>query len=204
MEKEYKDFTVVRIIDDDPEQLESYKYRLDAEGWFVRCYTSAENFLEHDNFNVPGCAIIDIRMGGMSGLELYEVLKTRKINLPVIFLTAHGTIDLAVSTLQSGAVSFLTKPASQEVLNRELRKAVLVSLNNCKRQDKVSAFKELTPKEKVVAKLVAQGLLNKQIAFELNTSERTVLAHRSAVYQKLNAKNAIDVYKILHLLQEVD
>lgn len=204
MDNSAQEIVVIRIIDDDPEQLESYKFRLDAEGWFVRCYSSAESFLEHDNFNVPGCAIIDIRMEGMSGLELYEILKHRNIELPVIFLTAHGTIDLAVSALQTGAVSFLTKPASEEALNRELNKAVEISLKNFKNRDKLHALKSLTPREKEVAKLVAQGLLNKQIAYELHAAERTILAHRASVYQKLQAKNAIDVYKILKLFHEVD
>ena len=93
---------VIRIVDDDEELLTSFRFLLEGEGWFVRTYNSAESFLEKDNFNVPGCAIVDIRMTGMSGLELQDVLNARGIKLPLIFLSGHGTVETVVDTLKIG------------------------------------------------------------------------------------------------------
>lgn len=195
---------VVRIVDDDEELLTSFRFLLEGEGWFVRIYNSAESFLEKDNFNVPGCAIVDIRMNGMNGLELQDTLNARGIKLPLIFLSGHGTIENVVDTLQSGAVTFLSKPASLEKLREAISKAMDCASEISEQKSDIRNWHSLTGKEKEVARLVSQGLLNKQIAGELGIAERTVQTHRTMVYRKLDAKNNIEVYKILNRLNLIN
>ncbi len=195
---------VVRIVDDDEELLTSFRFLLEGEGWFVRTYNSAESFLEKDNFNVPGCAIVDIRMNGMNGLELQDMLNARRIKLPLIFLSGHGTIENVVDTLQSGAVTFLSKPASLEKLREAISKAMDCASEISEQKSDIRNWHSLTGKEKEVARLISQGLLNKQIAGELGIAERTVQTHRTMVYRKLNAKNNIEVYKILNRLNLIN
>lgn len=195
---------VVRIVDDDEELLTSFRFLLEGEGWFVRTYNSTESFLEKDNFNVPGCAIVDIRMNGMNGLELQDMLNARGIKLPLIFLSGHGTIENVVDTLQSGAVTFLSKPASLEKLREAISKAMDCASEISEQKSDIRNWHSLTGKEKEVARLISQGLLNKQIAGELGIAERTVQTHRTMVYRKLNAKNNIEVYKILNRLNLIN
>lgn len=195
---------VVRIVDDDEELLTSFRFLLEGEGWFVRTYNSAESFLEKDNFNVPGCAIVDIRMNGMNGLELQDMLNARELKLPLIFLSGHGTIENVVDTLQSGAVTFLSKPASLEKLREAISKAMDCASEISEQKSDIRNWHSLTGKEKEVARLVSQGLLNKQIAGELGIAERTVQTHRTMVYRKLDAKNNIEVYKILNRLNLIN
>ena len=192
---------VIRIVDDDEELLTSFRFLLEGEGWFVRTYNSAESFLEKDNFNVPGCAIVDIRMTGMSGLELQDVLNACGIKLPLIFLSGHGTVETVVDTLRSGAVTFLSKPPSLDKLKEAIENALMNAKELDDQKEDFRNWQSLTSKEKEVARLVSEGLLNKQIADELGIAERTVQTHRTMVYRKLDVKNNIDVYKILNKLK---
>lgn len=192
---------VIRIVDDDEELLTSFRFLLEGEGWFVRTYNSAESFLEKDNFNVPGCAIVDIRMTGMSGLELQDVLNARGIKLPLIFLSGHGTVETVVDTLKSGAVTFLSKPPSLDKLKEAIENALMNAKELDDQKKDFQNWQSLTSKEKEVARLVSEGLLNKQIADELGIAERTVQTHRTMVYRKLDVKNNIEVYKILNKLK---
>ena len=192
---------VIRIVDDDEELLTSFRFLLEGEGWFVRTYNSAESFLEKDNFNVPGCVIVDIRMTGMSGLELQDVLNARGIKLPLIFLSGHGTVETVVDTLKSGAVTFLSKPPSLDKLKEAIENALKHAKEIDDQKEDFRNWQSLTSKEKEVARLVSEGLLNKQIADELGIAERTDQTHRTMVYRKLDAKNNIEVYKILSKLK---
>ena len=195
---------VIRIVDDDEELLASSRFLLEGEGWFVRTYSSAEEFLEKDNFNIPGCAIVDIRMNGMSGLELQDTLIERGIRMPLIFLSGHGTVENVVDTLKSGAVTFLSKPASLDKLREAIESAISYAREISDHKNEFLNWQSLTGKEKEIAKLVSHGLLNKQIAAELDIAERTVQTHRTMVYRKLDAKNGIDVYKVLNKLGLVE
>lgn len=199
-QQDVHDIMVIRIIDDDEELLTSYRFLLEGEGWFVRTYNSAESFLEHDNFHVPGCAIVDIRMNGMNGLELQDTLIAHGVKLPLIFLSAHGTVENVVDTLKSGAVTFLSKPATLDKLREAIHSAMESARELNNQKSDIRNWQSLTGKEKEVAKLVSQGLLNKQIAAELDIAERTVQTHRTMVYRKLDVKNNIEVYKILNKL----
>ena len=192
---------VIRIVDDDEELLTSFRFLLEGEGWFVRTYNSAESFLEKDNFNVPGCVIVDIRMTGMSGLELQDVLNARGIKLPLIFLSGHGTVETVVDTLKSGAVTFLSKPPSLDKLKEAIENALKHAKEIDDQKEDFRNWQSLTSKEKEVARLVSEGLLNKQIADELGIAERTVQTHRTMVYRKLDANNNIEVYNILSKLK---
>ena len=151
---------VIRIVDDDEELLTSFRFLLEGEGWFVRTYNSAESFLEKDNFNVPGCAIVDIRMTGMSGLELQDVLNARRIKLPLIFLSGHGTVETVVDTLRSGAVTFLSKPPSLDKLKEAIENALMNAKELDDQKEDFRNWQSLTSKEKEVARLVSEGLLN--------------------------------------------
>lgn len=139
---------VIRIVDDDEELLTSFRFLLEGEGWFVRTYNSAESFLEKDNFNVPGCAIVDIRMTGMSGLELQDVLNARGIKLPLIFQSGHGTVETVVDTLKSGAVTFLSKPPSLDKLKEAIENALKHAKEIDEQKEDFRNWQSLTSKEK--------------------------------------------------------
>ena len=111
-----KQRALIRIVDDDAGVRDSYKFLLEGEGWHTVDYANAEDFLARDNRRIPGCILLDIRMPGMSGLQLQTHLKVLKTELPIIFLTAHGTIEDVVKTIKKGACDFLTKPVKDEVL----------------------------------------------------------------------------------------
>ncbi len=188
---------LIRVIDDDEDVRNSYRFLLEGEGWMVRCYESAEQFLEKDNLKTPGCAIVDIRMEKMNGLELQTHLNNLHCSLPLIFLTGHGSVDMAVDALHAGAITFLTKPVPLQKLLEALSIAAEKVEEIISKDQDAKNWKSLTGKEKEVARLVCQGLLNKQIADKLNCSERTIQAHRTMVYRKLDVRNPVDVYKIL-------
>ena len=189
---------VVRIIDDDDSMRKSWRFLIEGEGWATKCYSSALRFLEEDDRSVLGCAILDVRMPDMSGIELQRVMMLQKNGLPIIFVSGHGDIDMAVQALKDGAMDFLPKPVSADRLLAAIEKAV------AKDVERRHVFDTLTAREKMVAKKVARGLLNKQIADELQISEKTVQVHRGAVCRKLGVKSAVGVASILSILHEED
>ena len=189
----FQEKAVVRIIDDDDSMRKSWRFLIEGEGWTTKCYSSALRFLEEDDRNELGCVVLDVRMPDMSGIELQRVMMLQKNGLPIIFVSGHGDIDMAVQALKDGATDFLPKPVSadrrqQNQLTDEYR----------------HVFDTLTAREKMVAKKVARGLLNKQIADELQISEKTVQVHRGSVCRKLGVKSAVGVASILSILHEED
>lgn len=175
---------IVRVVDDDPDVRRSWQFVIEGEGWNVLTYASALEFLEKDSPFTPGCLVLDVRMPGMSGIELQHEMKLRGDTLPIIFISAHGDIDMAVKTMKDGADDFLSKPVTPERLLDALEQAR-------------AAFRRLSAREQEVATGVARGLLNKQIAYELNISEKTVIAHRSSLCKKLGARTAADITRML-------
>lgn len=192
---------VVRIIDDDDSMRKSWRFLIEGEGWATKCYSSALRFLEEDDRSVLGCAILDVRMPDMSGIELQRVMMLQKNGLPIIFVSGHGDIDMAVQALKDGAMDFLPKPVSADRLLAAIEKAVA---KDVERRQQTQLIDTLTAREKMVAKKVARGLLNKQIADELQISEKTVQVHRGAVCRKLGVKSAVGVASILSILHEED
>lgn len=188
---------LVRIVDDDPDQLASLEIMLSAEGWDVACYEGASDFFAEDTPSRPGCLILDVRMPEISGLEMQEELNRREYPLPILFLTGHGDVDMAVHTLKKGAKDFLLKPVDAP---RLLTSVATIVQEDCDQRamplDSAAwkrKFRELTEREQEIVRYVASGLLNRQIAERLGISERTVHAHRLSAYRKLNVHNVADL-----------
>ncbi len=198
---------VIRIVDDDAGVRESYKFLIESEGWLVRTYPSAEAFLELDDPSIPGCGIFDVRMTGLTGMELHEKLLELSHRLPVIFVSAHGDIEMAVKAIRRGAIDFLTKPIVDEKLLSSIEMAVSQSFEEFEAsiaQDAtLEAWKVLSPRERQVAMLVSEGLMNKVIADRLGIADRTVQVHRSNVCQKLGVKHAVGVSQIITQLRRL-
>ena len=191
--KEIQAKTLVRIVDDDEDLRESAEMMLSYAGWKVSTYPDAGSFLTEDSPSVPGCAVVDIRMPGMSGPELQAEMLRRSISLPIIILTGHANVDLAVMTLKAGAFDFLQKPVDEIVLLETISKACEESLRSSlgvmSIQELKKRFNTLSSREKEVAKLIADGLTTKAIAERLGISDWTVYEHKSEIYKKLGSKD---------------
>lgn len=197
---------LIRIVDDDPEMCASLEFLLSTEGWKVKSYPSAEAFLREDESMVPGCLLLDIRMPDMSGLELQEVMTRNDYALPIVFITAHGDISMAVDAVKRGAFDFLPKPLDDAKLLLTVEKAVTLDWERRSHHiDTIAAKKELetlTPREREVAELVALGLMNKVIAEKLGIAEKTVQVHRGQVCRKLRVRSAVDIARVLDILKD--
>ena len=179
---------------------------LQLAGFRTRSFSSAEDFLRDDDAEAPGCIILDVRMGGMTGIELQQELNRRGSDLPIIFLSAHGDIEMAMSCVEAGAFNFLVKPPEPEKLQSLVTKAV--EKNRMERRQKAHAlnlkrlFDTLTTAEKNISYQLAKGLSNPQIAKLLGISERTVQTHRARVYGKLDIENPVELNDFLHEMEE--
>ena len=192
---------LVRIVDDDAEQLKSLAFLLRMGGFEVMIYQSAQSFLEMDDPRKPGCLLLDHRMPGMTGMELQAELVERGSLLPVIFLSAHGDIPMAMQAVHRGAMDFLVKPTAPDVLIAAVEKAVKKSFEDLAadagQADLAEKAATLTDRELEVARLVAQGLLNKQIGDKLGISLPTVKLHRGNAAKKLGVRSAVAMAKAL-------
>ena len=192
---------LVRIVDDDAEQLKSLAFLLRMGGFEVMTYQSAQAFLEMDDPRKPGCLLLDHRMPGMTGMELQAELVERGSLLPVIFLSAHGDIPMAMQAVHRGAMDFLVKPAAPDVLIAAVEKAVKKSFEDLAadagQADLAEKAATLTDRELEVARLVAQGLLNKQIGDKLGISRPPVKRHRGNAAKKLGVRSAVAMAKAL-------
>jgi RNA polymerase sigma factor (sigma-70 family) len=190
----------VHIVDDDEAMRDSLKWLLESRGLKVELYASAEAFLRSFNNSYCGCLVLDVRMPGMNGLDLYEQLQARASTLPVIFITGHGDVPMAVSALKKGAADFIEKPFNDQDM--------LSLIESCMTQDSAAAAKRaesasvtqrldrLTQREREVLDLVVAGKLNKQIADELGISIKTVEVHRSRVMQKMGANSVAELVQL--------
>ncbi|MDI1307991.1 MAG: response regulator [Methylotenera sp.] len=190
------------IIDDDPAIRDSLTLMMAQEGFAVSTFESAEDFLESFQTERLGCAILDIRMSGMDGIQLQDMLTKHRIQMPIIFLTGHGDIPMSVRAIKAGAVDFLTKPVTREKLMTCVRFALLecekmlnIRANN---ESVQSHLAELTERERDVMALAVQGHSNKEIARQLGISHRTVEIHKSKVMHKTGATNLLDLVRIAH------
>lgn len=180
---------LVRLVDDDETYLQSTTFLLRMSGFEVLAYSSSKSFLELDDPQRPGCVVLDLCMPGMSGSELHEALVEKGAHLPVIFLSGHGDVPTAMRAVKRGAVDFLVKPADPRELIEAVRDAVERSLE--------AHVARLTAKEAAVAALVAEGLLNKQIADRLGVTVATVKMHRGNLTRKLECRSAVAVRDVL-------
>jgi FixJ family two-component response regulator len=190
---------IVFVVDDEPAVCISLKRLLRTVGLEARTYASAQEFLRCDRPDAPGCLVLDVRLPGLSGLDLQQGLTAAKIDLPVIFITGHGDIPMSVRAMKAGAVEFLTKPFREEELLEAIHRGIeqnrVMRQNSAELRILQGRYALLTPREREVFPRVTKGLLNKQIAAELGTSEKTIKVHRGQVMQKMKAAS------LAHLIQ---
>jgi FixJ family two-component response regulator len=182
---------VVFIVDDDVSVRESLELLLDHEGLGVETFVSAQEFLTRPAVTVPSCLVLDYSLPGLNGLELQKRLAVERHEMPIIFITGHGDVPMTVQAMKAGAVEFLTKPFSDDVLLRAIRNALERSKALLDRDADIRALKAryacLTAREREVMALVVAGLPNKQVGGELGISEITVKAHRGSMMRKMKA-----------------
>ena len=190
----------IYIVDDDDAVRESIQWLLEADGHQIETYASAEAFLEQFYPDQICVLLLDVRMPGMTGLELQEKLLERCAQLPVIFITGHGDVAMAVSTMKKGAVDFLEKPFDETVVRELVTKHLALSAENYSARQKSALVRErfsrLTGREMQVLDRIVAGRLNKQIADDLNISIKTVEAHRANIMDKLNVNTVADLLKL--------
>lgn len=191
---------IVFVVDDDISVLESLEVLIRCEGWQSETFASAQEFLDHPRALVPSCLILDVSLPGLNGLDLQHRIAAERIDMPIIFITGHGDVPMTVRAMKAGAVEFLTKPFSDDVLLSAVRQALersrLVLAHDEELQALRDCYASLTPRERQVMALVVNGLLNKQVGAELNISEITVKAHRGKVMQKMKAASLPDLVKM--------
>ena len=195
----------VFVVDDDEAVRRFLNGLIASVGLKVETYASAQEFLDAHEPGRPGCLLLDIRMPGMSGLELQKVLVERNIRIPVIILTGHGDVQVAVHAMKAGAVDFIEKPFNNELLLDRIQKAVAESVqadtSRVKRVEIARRMDLLTPREHQVLDMVADGETNKAIARRLDISEKTVEIHRAHVMEKMQAKSLADLVKIMAMVE---
>jgi FixJ family two-component response regulator len=190
----------VYVVDDDPSVRAGLSRLLQSMGLTVKTFASAREFLEQAVSEEPGCLIVDLRMPAMNGLELQEQLMTRNLNLPVIFLTGYGTVPASVRAMKRGAVDFLEKPVDDQVLLDAIYQALEKDRGNRHNQAEAKAIqdrlKSLTPREYEVFTLITTGLLNKQVAYELGTAEKTIKVHRARIMEKMHCESLAQLVRL--------
>ena len=190
----------VFIVDDEPSVRESLTWLLNSIQLPVQCFDSALSFLAHHKRGSGGCLILDVRMPGMSGMELIEVLQAEQIFLPVIFLSAHGDIPMATEAMRKGAVDFLSKPYNNEQFLRRVRQALALETQQSEARERsrqlALRFSNLTRRELQLLDLIVQGASNKDVARTLDISIKTVEAHRARLVKKLEVKSLAEMVQL--------
>lgn len=191
---------IIHVVDDDPSFRTAVTRLLRAAKYDVRGYASASEFLDSDPCTEPGCILLDLRMPGVGGFDLQQSLARLEERLPIIFLTGHGDIPASVRAMKAGAVDFLTKPVRRETLLRVIQSALGVDAKGrsarAALRELQDRYENLTPREREVLAHVVGGKLNKQIAFDLGTAERTIKAHRASIMQKLAVQSVADLVRL--------
>ena len=197
---------MVFVIDDDESMREALKSLIRSVGLRVETFASAQEFLESRRPNVAACLILDVRMPGLSGLDLQRDLVDRNIHIPIIFITGHGDIPMSVRAMKAGAVEFLTKPFRDQDLLDAIQQALdrdrLARSHQAETAELHHRYQSLTPRESEVFGLVVRGLLNKQIALQLGTSEITIKLHRRQVMEKMDAASLADLVRMAERLSK--
>jgi RNA polymerase sigma factor (sigma-70 family) len=195
---------IVYVIDDDAQTRDALKNLMRSVGLHVEVFASAQDFLRSKRPDVPACLVLDVRLRGLSGLDLQKRMAEAKIEVPIIFITGYGDIPMTVQAMKAGAVEFLTKPfRNQELLDaiqQALERDRTTREQQAKNDELHTRYDSLTPREREVMTLVVGGLLNKQIAGELGTSETTVKNHRHQIMEKMGADSVAELVKMAYKL----
>jgi len=195
---------IVAIVDDDPSIREGVGSLLRSAGWKVETFASAEEFLARRSVVEPSCVVLDLQLPELSGLDLQTRMAQINVEIPIVFITGHGSIPASVQAIKAGAIEFLTKPFDEQQLFRAIREAMDRDEEARKRHTDLRQLREryaaLTPREREIMQQVVSGLLNKQIAVELEIAEITVKVHRGRVMQKMHAASVADLVRMAEKL----
>jgi len=196
--------SIVFIIDDDPLYRRSSERLVRSVGFDAQSFETARDFLSSRRPNVPSCLILDVRLPGLSGLDLQRVLTEAGVHIPIIFVTGHGDIPMSVQAMKAGAVEFLTKPFRDQALLDAIRQAIgrdrAARRQHARNADLRRRYESLKPREREVFKCVVSGMLNKQIADELGATERTVKFHRGNIMRKMQVKSLAELVRMAEAL----
>lgn len=190
----------VFLVDDDHAVRDALELLLESAGLRTVSYPSAAAFLEGFENNRRGCLVLDIRMPGMSGMELQAALAEKSVNIPIIFLTGHGNVSMSAKAFRTGAIDFMEKPFNENVLLERIQEAIQLDQSNqavaARRVDANSRLASLTPREREVMLLIVAGNANKEIATKLNLSTRTIETHRGHILEKTGAQSLADLIEL--------
>ena len=205
MPEDRADEATVYLVDDDPGVRRAAKKLIESVGLRVQTFASAQEFLHAPRSDVPGCLVLDVRLPGLSGLELQRELRKTNNPVPIIFISGHGDIPMTVQAMKAGAVEFLTKPfRDQELLDaiaQAIERARVLRKERQELDELRGRYESLTPREREVMALLVKGLLNKQVGAELGMSETTVKFHRANLIEKMRAGSLPDLVRISETLR---
>ncbi len=194
---------MIYVVDDDASMCRSLSLLLEAHGFKVAAFTRAKDFLDFHHPKISSCLVLDVQLPDISGLALQEAMMDQKLNIPIVFITGHGDIPMSVKAMKEGAIDFLPKPFTDKELLDAIQRAIEKNKAQNKEQAQIAKIqrriKTLSPRELEVFRLVADGMLSKQIAFKWGTALQTIKIHRGRVMHKMQAKT---VTELIHFAQK--